>query len=223
MDYSKPQYFILVLHAVLALTALPLGKSSLAGELNNQYLEGVSTYQETALAPIPFYFKHNETLSQSLRTLTYSGFGLFSSYTFFDHPTPVFALSDGENNEKKNAVVEWLEVTLSPIYQLLRGLRRSDTDKQSLSGGSAEKEVALSPSNAHFAEVSSSKLNQAILAATDRYQGVLLSVKRVAIEQAIYRIKILRESGELRTIDYNEEQDQFISDGDESWYANTVD
>ena len=206
------------------LATLLSGKSVLAGDLNAQPVERTSTYQAVELAAYPPSTKLNETLAQTLSSLSVSSQGLFSPRPFLGQSSPVSTTVDDQKSDtKNNPVAEWLEVTLSPVYQWLRGLRRSDSDKQSLSVDNTMKEVESPPSSTHLLDFSSKKLNQAITAATDQYQGVLLSVKRLTIEQAIYRIKILRQSGELRTLDYSEEQDQFISEGDENWYANTVD
>jgi len=224
MDFAKPLRFIFPLPVVLMLAALLSGKSVLAGDLSAQPIEQTSTYQVVELAAYPPSIKLNETLAQTLSSLSASGQRLFSPRALLGQSSPVFtAVDDQKGDTKSNPVAEWLEVTLSPVYQWLKGLRRGDSDKQSLAGDNTMAEVESPPSSAHLSDLSSKKLNQAITAATDQYQGILLSVKRLTIEQAIYRIKILRQSGELRTLDYSEEQDQFISEGDENWYANTVD
>ena len=223
MDFANPLRFIFLFPMVLMLAALLSGNRVLAGDLSAQPIERVSTYQAVELAAYPPSTKLNETLAQTLSSLSASSQRLFSPRPFFGQSPPVFTAADDQKGDtKSNPVAEWLEVTLNPVYQWLRGLRRSNSEKLSLESDVTGKEGGL-PSASQLADISSKKLNQAIAAATDQYQGVLLSVKRLTIEQATYRIKILRQSGELRTLDYSEEQDQFISEGDENWYANTVD
>jgi len=207
----------------LILAALLSGNSVLAGDLSAQPVERISTYQAIELAAYPSPTKLNEKLSLALSSLSVFSQRLFSPGPFLGQSSPALnAVDDQKGETKNNPVAEWLEVTLSPVSQWIRGLRRSASDKESLAGDSIMQGVENPSSSAHLSVPSSKKLNQAITAATDQYQGILLSVKRLTIEQAIYRIKILRQSGELRTLDYSEEQDQFISEGDESWYANTV-
>jgi hypothetical protein len=224
MDFVKPFRFIFSLSMVLMLAALLSSHSVFAGDLRTQPVEQVSGDQSVKLAAYHPPIELNERLVQALSTLSASAQRLAVSRPLLDQLSPIFTATDGQNEDtKSSSVSEWLETALSPVYQWLRGFRRSDSDKQSLTGGTAAKEEENPSSDAHLSGLSSTKLNQAVTAAADQYQGVLLSVKRLTIEQAIYRIKILRESGELRTLDYSEEQDQFISEGDESWYANTVD
>ena len=156
--------------------------------------------------------------------LTFSDKRLFNSISIANGYTKILAAADEHKNDAKtHSVAEWFEVTLSPTSQWLKKFRSHNPGKQSATAEMASENIADQQPNTHFPDLSSQKLNEAIAAATERYDGILLSVKRVAIEQAIYRIKILRDSGELRTLDYSEERDKFISEGDESWYANTVD
>ena len=223
MDFAKPLCFIFPLPTVLMLVTLLSSKSVLAGDLSAQPVDRVSTYQTIELAAYPSPTKLNEKLSLALSSLSASSQRLFSPGPFLGQSPPALnAVDDQKGETKNNPVAEWLEVTLSPVSQWLRGLRRSVSDKESLAGDSIMQGVENPSSSAYLSAPSSKKLNQAIAAAADQYQGILLSVKRLTIEQAIYRIKILRQSGELRTLDYSEEQDQFISEGDENWYANTV-
>lgn len=223
MDFAKLLHFIFPLPMLLILGVLLSGNTLVGGNLSAQPIERASSYQAGELAASPPSTKLNETLVQTLSSLSASNQSLFSPRPFLGQSSPVYtAMDDQAVDTERNPVAEWLEVTLNPVYQWLRGLRRSHSEKQSLDSNVTGKEENLPFAN-QLADISSKKLNQAITAATDQYQGVLLSVKRLTLEQAIYRIKILRQSGELHTLDYSEEQDEFISEGDEDWYANTVD
>lgn len=130
--------------------------------------------------------------------------------------------SDSERKQENKGSVylaEWLEQALNPIYQFVRKLRQPYVEDQA----QEEDENGTANSLTAINETPSERLNKAVEAATKRYEGVLLSVKKLAMDQATYRIKILRDSGELRTLDYSEEEDAFVSEGEVSWYANTVD
>lgn len=128
----------------------------------------------------------------------------------------MLAGAQSKDEAKSNSLAGWLESSLSPIYRWLQRVR----------GAKSEVPIATPDEQTsvfQLPKLPSEKLHQAVSAATERYQGVLMGVKRITIDQAVYRIKILKHSGELRTLDYSEEQDKFISEEDESWYANTVD
>lgn len=118
-------------------------------------------------------------------------------------------------NQQDKSVVGWLEKTINPVYQWISQLR-------SLSVEEREHNPMVINSHAKVEQFSAG-MNKAISAAMRRYDGVVLGVKRLTEEKSIYRIKLLRRSGELHALDYNEERDQFISGDDGSWYANSVD
>ena len=95
------------------------------------------------------------------------------------------------------ATVGWIEQGLAPVYRWVRQLRglsdsknKQNTDK--------------------FAAQKKNKLNRVISNALDHYQGTVLSIKALMLNPAIYRIKILADSGEVQTLDYSEEQGRFI-------------
>jgi len=118
-------------------------------------------------------------------------------------------------NQQDKSVVGWLEKTINPVYQWISQLR-------SLSVEERKHNPMVINSHAKVEQFSAG-MNKAISAAMRRYDGVVLGVKRLTEEKSIYRIKLLRRSGELHALDYNEERDQFISGDDGSWYANSVD
>jgi hypothetical protein len=118
-------------------------------------------------------------------------------------------------NQQDKSVVAWLEKTINPVYQWISQLR-------SLSVEQRKHNPMLINSRAKVEQFSAG-MNKAISAAMRRYDGVVLSVKRLTEEESIYRIKLLRRSGELHALDYNEELDQFISGDDGRWYANSAD
>jgi len=118
-------------------------------------------------------------------------------------------------NQQDKSVVGWLEKTINPVYQWISQLR-------SLSVEERKHNPMVINSHAKVEQFSAG-MNKAISAAMRRYDGVVLGVQRLTEEKSIYRIKLLRRSGELHALDYNEERDQFISGDDGSWYANSVD
>lgn len=141
----------------------------------------------------------------------------FGSPASNDSALPLLlAGAHSKDETKSNSLAGWLESSLSPIYQWLQRVRG---DKSEVSTATSDEQTPAF----QLPKLPSEKLHQAVSAATERHQGVLMGVKRLTIDQAVYRIKILKHSGELRTLDYSEEQDKFISEEDESWYANTVD
>jgi len=118
-------------------------------------------------------------------------------------------------NQQDKSVVGWLEKTINPVYQWISQLR-------SLSVEERKHNPMVINSHAKVEQFSAG-MNKAISAAMRRYDGVVLGVQRLTEEKSIYRIKLLRRSGELHALDYNEERDQFISGDDGSWYANSAD
>lgn len=117
--------------------------------------------------------------------------------------------------QQDKSVVAWLEKAISPVYQWINQLRSLPVEEK--------KHPSVFINGRAKVEQFSVGMNKAISAAMRRYDGVVLSVNRLTEEEAIYRIKLLRRSGELYALDYNEERDQFISGDDGSWYANSVD
>lgn len=105
--------------------------------------------------------------------------------------------------------VGWIEQVLAPVYRWVRQVRGlSDSkNKQNTDKFSARKK---------------NKLNRAIGNALDHYQGTVLSIKLLMLNSATYRIKILADSGEVKTLDYSEEQGRFIQMDKEEQHANTV-
>ena len=92
--------------------------------------------------------------------------------------------------------VGWIEQVLAPVYRWVRQVRGLSDSKN--------------------------KLNRAIGNALDHYQGTVLSIKLLMLNSATYRIKILADSGEVKTLDYSEEQGRFIQMDKEEQHANTV-
>ena len=212
MNPIKPLCLFLMRSVVPILTALALSNMLMASDqgegrtVQTGILSTVNTFGTSSLELGEKY----AYLSKLIPTSAYSTFGFGISAISAESV-------EGKGETKQHSLAGWLESSLAPVYEWLKRVRGSNTEVPAVDP------AGNTSSNVHLPESPSIKLSQAVSAATERYQGVLMGVKRITIENAIYRIKILRHSGELRTLDYSEEQDKFISEEDESWYANTVD
>ncbi|HEX4975153.1 MAG TPA: hypothetical protein VFV48_04635, partial [Pseudomonadales bacterium] len=103
----------------------------------------------------------------------------------------------------EKSLAGWLEQTMSPIAQWIKRWRR-------LPDAAGSSSV-----NAGYSQVKtgqwSTGMSEAVSLAQRYYDGVVLSVKRLKAEEETYRIKLLRQSGELQAVDYNKARGQFIS------------
>lgn len=110
-------------------------------------------------------------------------------------------IAPGHPHEKSFA--GWLEKTMSPVSQWIKHWRR-------LPDAAGSSSV-----NAGYSQVKtgqwSTGMSEAVSLAQRYYDGVVLSVKRLKAEEETYRIKLLRQSGELQAVDYNKARGQFIS------------